>query len=213
MNEYHKIQTVFKRDPATNHKTLLEGEYSEDAFGYLADNLWEFTEKVDGMNIRVMYNGLEAPVVFAGKTDKADLPGLLVENLGYLFPYGKMVSQFGDEEEVCLYGEGYGGKIQKGSRYQQEQTFVLFDVKVGSWWMKREVVKQIAASLGIQCVPVIVRGTLHEMVHLARKGIVSSWGDFPAEGIVARPVVELVGRNGRRVITKIKCKDFNTERA
>ena len=24
--QYHKIQTVFKRDPETNYKTLLEGE-------------------------------------------------------------------------------------------------------------------------------------------------------------------------------------------
>ena len=24
MNEYHKIQTVFKRDPETRYKTLLE---------------------------------------------------------------------------------------------------------------------------------------------------------------------------------------------
>ena len=28
MNEYHKIQTVFKRDPETKYKTLLIGEYS-----------------------------------------------------------------------------------------------------------------------------------------------------------------------------------------
>lgn len=28
MDTYHKIQTVFKRNPANKHKTLLEGEYS-----------------------------------------------------------------------------------------------------------------------------------------------------------------------------------------
>ena len=54
MKEYHKIQTVFKRDPATKIKTLLDVDWSQDAFGYLADNEWVFTEKVDGTNIRVM---------------------------------------------------------------------------------------------------------------------------------------------------------------
>lgn len=51
--EYHKIQTIWLRDPATKHQTLLEGEWAKPEFGYLADNLWEFTEKVDGTNIRI----------------------------------------------------------------------------------------------------------------------------------------------------------------
>ena len=36
----------------------------------------------------------------------------------------------------------------------------------------------------------------------------STWGDFEAEGIVARPKTELMARNGSRLITKIKCRDF-----
>ena len=35
------------------------------------------------------------------------------------------------------------------------------------------------------------------------------WGDFTAEGLVARPKTELFGRDGKRVITKIKYKDFS----
>jgi len=38
--------------------------------------------------------------------------------------------------------------------------------------------------------------------------IESVWGDFQAEGIVARPGVELFDRAGRRIITKLKCRDF-----
>lgn len=43
---------------------------------------------------------------------------------------------------------------------------------------------------------------------MTRKGIKSQWGDFIAEGIVARPATELLTRNGERIITKIKHKDF-----
>lgn len=38
MREYPKIQTVFKRDPTTNMKTLLDGDWSLPEFGYLANN-------------------------------------------------------------------------------------------------------------------------------------------------------------------------------
>ena len=69
-------------------------------------------------------------------------------------------------------------------------------------------VEDIAEKLNIDHVPIIGRGTLPEMVAMARTGFKSRWGDFAAEGIVARPAVELVGRNGRRIITKIKTRDF-----
>lgn len=46
------------------------------------------------------------------------------------------------------------------------------------------------------------------MIHEAEKGFKSQWGDFIAEGIVARPMTELKNRNGSRIITKIKHKDF-----
>jgi len=41
-------------------------------------------------------------------------------------------------------------------------------------------------------------------------GFMSAWGEFKAEGIVARPSIELIARNGKRIITKIKHKDFET---
>ena len=51
MNEYHKIQTVFKRDIQSKGKTLIEGQWTLPEFEYLASNIWAFTEKVDGTNI------------------------------------------------------------------------------------------------------------------------------------------------------------------
>ena len=54
MNEYHKIQTVFKRDMQKNGKTLLEGHWTLPEFEYLSVNIWSWSEKVDGTNIRVM---------------------------------------------------------------------------------------------------------------------------------------------------------------
>jgi len=204
MKTYHKIQTVFKRDMANNGKTLLEGEWTAPEFEFLADNHWVFTEKVDGTNIRVLWDGEK--VSFGGKTGRAQIPAKLVDRLRELFPGG---SFSGFEDDVCLYGEGYGAGIQKGGVYRQEQDFVLFDVLVGDWWLRREGVEDVASKLGIDLVPIVGEGTLHECIDLVRRGMKSQWGDFTAEGIVARPSVELFTRRGDRIITKIKHRDFS----
>lgn len=207
MQEYHKIQTVFKRDPETKFKTLLEGEYSWPEFEFLSGNEWVFTEKVDGTNIRVMFDGEQ--ITFGGKTDRAQIPGPLVTRLNerFLPQLATFKTLFSDN--VCLYGEGYGAKVQKGGgNYRQDQDFVLFDVKIGDWWLQRRDVEDIAEKVGLDTVPIIGRGTLLEMVEQTRPGFSSIWGDFMAEGIVARPAIELKTRSGQRIITKIKCKDF-----
>ena len=208
MREYHKIQTVYKRDPATKHKTLLEGDYSLPEFDYLKDHRWVFTEKVDGTNIRVMHKA--GVVTFGGKTERAQIPAKLVVRLNETFL--PLIGEIGDVfqgGDVCLYGEGYGAKIQKGGgNYRPDQDFVLFDVRVGDWWLQRADVEDVAAKLGIDVVPVIGEGTLADMVAKAKAGVTSTWGDFQAEGYVARPATELVTRSGHRVITKIKCRDF-----
>ena len=212
MSEYCKVQTVYKRDPATKHRTLLEGEYSLPAFEYLRDCEWVFTEKVDGTNIRVMWNGGEdgAVVRYGGRTDAAQIPATLVERLLELLP----VERFMENEipPMVLYGEGYGAKIQKGGgNYKADgQDFVLFDVRCGDIWLERLNVEDVAGQLAIDTVPIVGMGTLERMVSKVRNGLASQWGPFQAEGIVARPATELMTRRGERIITKIKYKDFAT---
>lgn len=207
MEEYCKIQTVYKRDPATKHKTLLEGDFSIPVFEYLAKNEWAFTEKIDGTNIRVqLENG---SVTFGGRTDNAQIPAFLVQRLMEIFTADKLNTVFPDGT-VCLYGEGYGAKIQKGggSYIPDGCGFILFDVLCGGWWLERENVNDIAAKLNIPAVPIIGTGTLFDAVEQTRGGFESAVGNCIAEGIVMRPKTELCDRAGRRVIAKIKHRDF-----
>ncbi|KKL09041.1 hypothetical protein LCGC14_2569850 [marine sediment metagenome] len=206
MKEYHKIQTVFKRDPATNHRTLLLGNYSLPEFDYLQKNQWVFTEKVDGTNIRVMFQDGDRAVSFGGKTDNAQISAKLVSRLRELFTASRLAEVF--DGDACLYGEGYGKGIQNGGFYRPTQEFVLFDVKVGDWWLQRKDVEDVAAKLSLDVVPVLGTGTLRHLVDAVRGGCASTWGNFPAEGIVARPATELCTRGGERLITKLKAKDF-----
>lgn len=213
MKEYHKIDNVFKRDPA-NMKRLLEGEYSQDVFAYLAQNEWMFTEKVDGTNIRILVGPNGGDITFGGKTDDASIPAKLVERLQerFLPQRERLHGMFPDG--ACLYGEGYGARIQKGGgNYRPDQDIVLFDVLVERWWLQRPDVEDVAGKLGLDVVPVVGRGTLADAVAMAREGFRSAWGPFLAEGIVARPAVELQTRAGRRIITKVKHRDFAREAA
>jgi ATP-dependent RNA circularization protein (DNA/RNA ligase family) len=215
MKEYPKINTVFKRDMANKGK-IIEGEFSEPEFDYLKDNIWIFTEKVDGTNIRVMWDGEN--IVFGGRTDKAQIPPFLLPKLEELFggtTNKKLFKEiFNEKNEVCLYGEGYGARIQNvGKNYISDGvSFVLFDIKIGDWWLERKDIEDIALKLGIEIVPIIGEGTLKDMVEMTKKGFKSQWGDFIAEGIVARPKIELKNKKGERIITKIKYKDFNDTR-
>jgi hypothetical protein len=206
VREYPKIDTMFKRDMTHPKKVLLAGEWTNETFAYLADNQWQFTEKVDGTNIRVNYSN--TVIEFGGRTDNASLPAPLVKRLEERFFPQRAAMAEAFPDGVTLYGEGYGAKIQSGGLYRADQDFVLFDVRIGDFWLRRGDVEGVAAKLGLDVVPIIGTGTLHSAVALTRAGIKSQWGDFTAEGIVARPVVELQDRAGHRVITKIKHRDF-----
>lgn len=211
---YPKINTVFKRDPETKYKGLIMGDYSESAFEYLANNLWTFTEKVDGTNIRVMFRECDGRygIEFGGRTDEAQIPAKLVAKLQQLFTGEEREAKLREvfPDGAILFGEGYGAGIQAvGKQLGDSQDFALFDVRVGAFWLERANVEDVAIKLGLKIAPIIGEGTLINMVDTARYGFPSRFGAGPeAEGIVARPATELCDRAGKRIITKIKYKDF-----
>lgn len=209
MEEYHKIKTVWKRE-TERPCNMIVGSFALPEFDLLKDLEWVGTEKVDGTNVRIMWDGDK--IKFGGKTDNAQMPIYLIDKLNELFG-GETNEQLFEQtfltaEEVCLYGEGFGAKIQKGGGNYGDVDFVLFDVKIGDFWLQREDVEDVAKKLGIKTVPIIFSGTLKELSDFVSDGFNSTWGDFKAEGIVARPRVELRNRKGERILTKLKCKDF-----
>jgi len=209
MNPYPKIQSIYKRDHKTNR--FIEGDWSLPEFGYLAGSAWEWTEKIDGTNIRVIWDG--SAVEIKGRTDKAQLQKELDETLRQKFTLELLAGQFPEPPGVTLYGEGYGRKIQKaGSLYLPDGTgFILFDVKVGSWWLKREDVYNIAEAMDIPHAAVLEReGSIFEAIEYVRSGPQSVLSAVPQvmEGLVLRNPYGMLLRNGQRIITKLKVRDF-----
>lgn len=208
MKEYHKIKTLWQRQTEKPHNMII-GEYALPEFELLKDLEWVATEKVDGTNVRVMWD--DNKVKFNGKTDNAQMPMVLIDRLEELFggeANEQIFEQTFDGGDVCLYGEGFGAKIQKGGGNYGDIDFILFDVNIGGIWLERSNIEDIANKLGIKVVPIIQSGTLPELSEFIAKGFNSQWGDFIAEGIVAKPKEELLNRKGERIITKLKYKDF-----
>lgn len=217
MITYPKIETLYVRDPGT-FKVLPDDQRPVlrcKEFDIV--RRWRLTEKVDGTNIRV---GLSADgqVAFAGRTDNAQIPRHLLDTLRDAFPSERMTATFSPGVEVVLFGEGYGEKIQDGGDYRAGAGFRLFDVCVGGWWLNAGDVEDVAAKLGIKTVPCLqrditfliypssaeeLRGILGESVVAAEEG-----RGRLAEGIVARTDPLLFTRDGRRLMWKLKFRDF-----
>lgn len=205
--EYPKINTIFKRDSKT--KKIIIGDYSLPEFDYLKNNMWDWSEKIDGTNVRVLWDHIEKKIIFGGRTEAAQMPVELITRLQELFPVDKMQELF-PETSIVLFGEGYGRKIQKvGSLYKKDGVdFILFDILIGGWWLRREDVNGIATKIGIKSVPIIGKGNFDEAIKFVSNGFNSTFGEFQAEGIVLRPTVELFARNRSRIIAKLKYRDF-----
>lgn len=209
MQTYNKIDTIFERDEKT--KKLINGKFRNETVEFCKDLTWQFTEKVDGTNIRVYWDGHR--VEFGGRTENAQIPAPLVNKLNELFG-GDINEQFFEqkfgENEVILFGEGYGPKIQNGGSYRDDVDFIMFDVMINGNYQTRESVEDIARYFNVNIVPILAEGPLSAGIDyvMTHKYSTIAQNGAELEGIVARPKTELKDRTGKRLIVKIKIKDF-----
>lgn len=204
MSEYHKIETLYERDMKTfkvDPSRLKNRTYS-------LIKLWQFTEKIDGTNIRCVWK--DGALTFGGKTNNAQIHADLVKWLYENVSAAKMAEIFPDTEAV-IYGEGYGAGIQKGGGYSPTKKLIVFDVLVGDqWWLSWENTCDVAAKLGLDVVPFVGEMTLDEATEMVRVGFPSrlNGGQIQAEGLVGRTAEPLFDKKGARLIVKLKTKDF-----
>ena len=206
-NKYQKIPGPFKRaTEGPNRNKVIVGDFTSEELEYLAELNWIWTEKVDGTNVRIFWDGHK--VSYGGRTDNAQLSVRLITALDALFTEELFEQTFG-ETEVTLYGEGYGAGIQKGGNYRSDVSFVLFDINIGQYYLLRSDVEEIAGAMGLEVVPVVLRGSLRDAIETVQKGLWSAWSlEHPAEGLVGTTPMNLGDRHGRRLIVKVKAADY-----
>lgn len=201
MEAYPKIKNIYQ---IGGNKKYLLGEYSFPELEYLQDMPWVFTEKVDGTNIRLIFQNGRLSVF--DRAGNGEPPASVIDYMKEaVYPN---IDLFREtlKNDACFYGEGYGPKIQYGGHlYGDKVKFVLFDIKIGRWWLRREDVEGLAKILHLDVVPIIGKGKLKDGVEMVVNHT-SYWGNFPSEGFVAKPEVDLLTRSGERIIAKIKRK-------
>lgn len=210
MIKYTKIETIFERDNEGSKK-LIEGKYRNEAVEYLKDNCWIFTEKIDGTNIGIVWDGHK--VTYQGRTEKAQIPAPLINALTGMFGGNtneELFEQKFGENEVILFGEGYGVGIRNGGNYRSDVSFILFDVYFPKQniWLKRDAIEDIGRAFNIDVVPIILTGTLQEAIDFVKTKLKSTIGTANMEGVVGKPIVDMFDRMGRRMIVKIKVCNF-----
>ena len=206
--EYHKIETLYERDEAT-HRLKPELALKNRTYGLI--KIWQWTEKIDGTNIRAIWDVTTGKLTFNGRTDNAQIHADMIRYLYENIPLENMKTVFPDVSAV-LYGEGYGAGIQKGGGgYSEKKKFILFDVLVdGKWWLNWEAVIDVAAKLHLDAVPFLGEMTLEAATEKVRAGFPSmvNGATVQAEGMVGRPAETLFDKKGARLIVKLKTKDF-----
>jgi len=123
------------------------------------------------------------------------------------------------DKKVHVYGEFYGGKMQ-GMRktYGDAAKFVAFEVKIGDTWLNVPNAEDFCNKLGIEFVhynriPTTMEAIDAEMMADSIQAIRNGMGESTdnhgfcppkREGIVLRPLEEVVLNSSRRVIAKHK---------
>lgn len=205
MKEYQKIESLYKFDAERKGFTK---EFFNPIVEYLKDLQWYGTEKIDGTNIRIHWDGIKFEI--AGRTDNAEVPKAIQEIFNEIFNSDMEVifeQKFG-KKDVCLFCEGYGGKIQKGA-YSCETKLIGFDIMVEDTYLDKETSYKMFEEIGIEFVPVMLFKNLQEAIDYVKnvEDSIQCQGD-KTEGLVCYPIKRVYDHQGNRIIVKIKRKDL-----
>lgn len=210
---YPKIDTIFERDE--NTFKVCPNKIKNPIFNLI--NEWEFTEKIDGTNIRIIKDNSSFLKV-GGRTHESEVPK---EVESYIFDHLEItmpkIEEIFQEKEVIIYGEGYGGKIQagtedkkRGGKYSDSEKFIVFDILVGGkYWLARPNIEEICKKLSLDVVPYVWSGSIKDAVKITTENPQSLINpEVKAEGLVGRTFIPLFDAKQRRLICKIKVCDF-----
>ncbi len=173
-------------------------------------------EKIHGTSAHVAYSRARNEVrLHAG--------GESGERFAALFDVDKLKQIFDEEvgaDAVIVYGEAYGGKQQGMSKtYGVNLKFVVFDVKIGDCWLSVPKAEDVCIKLGLEFVayakvstdiPSLDAERDKLSVQAVRNGVE---GEHIREGVVLRPLIEVVKNNGARLIAKHKRQEFRERKS
>ena len=178
---------------------------------------WVATEKLHGANFSLWTDGVEVKAArrsgfipedesfYGHKPVLEKYKPLILELYGFI------------NKPFVLFGELVGEGIQKGVSYCEGKDFYVFDIAtvvdeqlIFADFSEANV--QHLESLGFKVVPILGRGTYEQILAIDNL-FNSTFGEFTAEGYVAKPVVSHTLSNGSRVGIKSKNQKFSERKS
>lgn len=214
MIDYVKIPVVNMR-AEDGSKKLLDGKYIDETVEYLKDLPFCWQEKIDGTNISIDWDGHK--ISFHGRTKESSIQSNLLNTLVDRFKNQETEELFEQkfgEKHFVLYMEGFGKKVNTNGRngiYLEDGVdFALFDVYAvdSDCWLKRDSVYDIAMAFGLREPDYLFEGTIKNAIEFVKTKPKSHIGNADMEGVVGRPLLELRDRMGKRIIVKVKVRDY-----
>jgi hypothetical protein len=119
---------------------------------------------------------------------------------------------------VTFFGEAYGGHVMKMKPvYGDTLKFIVFEVKIGDYWLSVPKAEELAHQFGFDFVPYVrIPATLEALDNVmsapSAQAVKLGMGDnHKREGVVLHPLEEMLC-NGGRVIAKHKNPEFSEVR-
>lgn len=115
------------------------------------------------------------------------------------------------KDQITLFGELYGSKIQKEIYYSDKVEFMLFDIKIDGVYSTLTEVNYLADNFNIPSVPTLFEGTLEECLNYPNEfnSTFSNKENNICEGVVIRPTNVSQYFNNTRLIFKNKNVKFS----
>ena len=168
-------------------------------------------EKGHGTSSNVKYNQQEDKLHFFSGGAKHDQFVALFNQEELLNKFRENAKEHPDIQNLTVYGESLGGKMQGMSQtYGPNLSFITFEVKINEEFLGVFQAEKIALKLGFEFIPYKVIDTTEEAINAAmleeseiavRRGMGHG---KTREGIVLRPLINLIHPNSGRIISKHK---------
>ena len=202
----------------TNHYRQKEIGYWLDNYPSLKDEVFEVTEKIHGANFQVL---ITKDDIKYGKRSS-----FLSEGESF-FDYQNVMKKYEEDFEkfrqyiikysidsIRLFGELFGGKIQKGVDYGQEKHFKLFNIYLDDILQSPQHVGDIFTIANVSedlHVPKLkhVVGIFEALEYDTKfNSLISNKEDNICEGVVVKPYRSIYENNGSIFYIKKKNEEF-----
>ncbi len=209
---YQKIPTLYLTDKKTK---LCTCEYSNNLFGYLSTLEWVFTEKIDGTNLRIVWDGFN--ISFLGRTNDAIFEDDVLIYLNETYNnngFKKLLEEKVGTKLTILFGELFGQKIGcYGNYYDSNELRVrFFDVSIDEKYLNYTNSRNFIESIGEEYVPEVFRGTLNncksEVLASHISSVSKNFSNLIIEGLVGQPIFQLYNEKKERIIVKLRVEDL-----